>query len=544
MDIDGDGDLDIVTFNFASGDFLEYYQNSSVERNGVPDIDGFASAISRWGGFEFCSCENFAFGQTCSGSPILNKGPNTESLKVEHAGGHSILLHDFNEDGNLDILMGQDECSSLYFLANEGTNSAPDFNAFSRDLPLMGSLPEFPIFHGAYIVDQDLLITTNSSNPSSQNLANYSQSIYHYFQGSNLTTTAFLQEDMVDLGENTRPFFKGSASSGELIVTANSIMGNKTSGTAYHFMLDAEGLRLTEADYLNLSLLNLIDLQYQEYVDTDNRTSLFISGVEVINSTSVRKLLWSPSPEVQNLQELSVPEVQLRGNDHMEFFRHQGENYMLLARHTGELIRYKLIYGPGPKLELLDRNYLGFSDSPAHRNLKVHPVYTENDKIDLYTVDQRGILSHTPDFLRSSGSNNLLLQWQENILSTTRLGSDTWITSIPAAFGEKADLILGNTSGGLIHLEDISADPNPPDTRDPQIKIYPNPTLGPISIISSQSGEISVFNMLGQEIMQNIPIQENIPLEIDFYLPKGVYLVQLISSSGRTITKQVILNKW
>jgi len=46
QDMDGDGDLDILTFNFASGDYLEYYQNTSLERKGERDIDGFASAGS------------------------------------------------------------------------------------------------------------------------------------------------------------------------------------------------------------------------------------------------------------------------------------------------------------------------------------------------------------------------------------------------------------------------------------------------------------------------------------------------------------------
>src|SRR5690606_33721860 len=198
MDIDGDLDLDIVTFNFASGDFLEYYQNTSVERNGIPDIDGFASAITRWGGFEFCSCDNFAFGHDCSPSHGHRKIADEEGYKIEHAGGHSILLHDFNGDGNLDMLMGQDECNSLYFLANEGDNNTPDFNSFSKDLPVLDALPEFPIFHAAFLWNNYLIITTTSSSSASQNQADYSRSVYHYQEGSTLTTSSFLQEDMLD----------------------------------------------------------------------------------------------------------------------------------------------------------------------------------------------------------------------------------------------------------------------------------------------------------------------------------------------------------
>ena len=67
QDLDQDGDLDLVIFNFAQGDFLEYFKNTSVERKGNPDIDGFAFPVDFWGNFVFCGCNNFSFGQRCDG---------------------------------------------------------------------------------------------------------------------------------------------------------------------------------------------------------------------------------------------------------------------------------------------------------------------------------------------------------------------------------------------------------------------------------------------------------------------------------------------
>ncbi len=147
QDLDGDGDLDLLLFNFAVGDYLEYYRNTSIERKGSSDIDGFAFPVRHWGGFEFCGCGQISFGLTCDGRTLASPAAPLDQARVQHAGGHSLLYRDFTGDGIPDLLMGREECTTLYFLPNVGTSSNPKFTSFSKELPGFGSLPEFPRFH-------------------------------------------------------------------------------------------------------------------------------------------------------------------------------------------------------------------------------------------------------------------------------------------------------------------------------------------------------------------------------------------------------------
>ena len=107
QDLDGDGDLDLLLFNFAVGDYLEYYRNTSIERKGSSDIDSFAFPIRHWGGFEFCGCGQISFGLTCDGRSLASPTSPLDQARVQHAGGHSLLYRDFTGDGIPDLLMGR-----------------------------------------------------------------------------------------------------------------------------------------------------------------------------------------------------------------------------------------------------------------------------------------------------------------------------------------------------------------------------------------------------------------------------------------------------
>jgi len=541
MDIDDDGDLDIVTFNFAAGDYLEFYRNTSVERKGVPDIDGFAFPEPRWGNFEFCTCDSFSFGLTCAGLPINHIiDPDGDNYKIEHAGGHSIRYSDFNGDGIFDLLLGQDECNTLYFLPNIGSNASPLFDEFSTVLPGYGQLPEFPIFHASYLWQGKLLVSINSSSIAGVFNANYAENMFQLEKESGINKP-FLQTEILDLGENTRPFFKGFKNSGELIVTANSLFEGKVLGIAYRFEVIDNNWNLKEKDFLNLSSLDFTDLQYFEYQNALGQNTFWVTGVDTVNFALQRRLFYSLSPDFSNPIEIAVPVTGTRALDQVELFSYEGQDYLLLARQTGELVLFRIDFSDNGRLNLESRDFLGYSDNPATRNLSVHVL--PGAAPSLYAIDQRGVLVYIADFMNNNQRETVQIRLLGNELGQTRMGRNTWITSIEEPFSNQRDIILGNTAGGLEYLK-IEEDIITPGEGEFLIKVYPNPSVGNFMVLSSQNSKARLISVLGQVILEDIDIPALREKEIQAsYLAPGVYFLQLTNERGERRSKKLIIRK-
>ncbi|MCH6199772.1 T9SS type A sorting domain-containing protein [Aquiflexum sp. LQ15W] len=539
LDIDGDGDLDIATFNL--GDYVDFYLNTSVERKGTADIDRFAFPEPWWGRFEFCGCGTFSFGITCEGLPMGRLADAGPENRILHTGGHSMLYSDFDNDGVRDLLLGRDECNTLYFLPNKGTDRQPLFDAFSSEVPGFGTLPVFPIYHAAYLWENSLIISSNSSASAGVFKSDFTENVFEISKGSSglPTQRPFLQSDMLDLGENSRPYYKGLTTSGELVLTANSLLNGKVLGMAYRYSVDGDSWELIEKDFLGLSNLDFTDLQYFDYLNAANQQTFWISGVDTVNNSLQRRIFSGRNQDFTQMQEVLIPRTIVRPFDHLELFVFEGKDYLLLARQTGELLLYSIDLSASPVLTVLEEDFLGFSDNPGSRNLSVHVI--QGQKPSLYAIDQRGILFHITDFMNQSEGETVQVLLSENRTSQTKFGRNTWITSLAKPFSEERDLLLGNTAGGLEYLK-YQGEGTLPGDGEFLAKIYPNPNSGIFKVLVSQSGTGRIVNSLGQIMAEDILIPANVELEIQ--LPSaapGLYIFQFTNEKGIRISKKMIV---
>ncbi|MDN3687037.1 FG-GAP-like repeat-containing protein [Cyclobacterium jeungdonense] len=543
-DLDGDGDLDVLTFNFATGDYLEYYRNSSVERSGAPGIDGFASAVNRWGNFEFCGCDAISFGVTCGGQPITENFPPT-SLRTMHSGGHTLLYQDFNKDGTRDLLIGQDLCQTLYFLPNKATDNEPLFETFSKSLPDFGTLPEFPIFHSAFPLEEKLVVSSHSSEPALNSGADFSESVYLLQPGQSdpVETSAFLQEQMLDFGENSRPYFTGNRLQGNLYVGANLLTNKGVQGRIFEFELKDNTLRLINDDHMELSKTTVLEPGYQQFTNASGK-AFHVLSVEVYTNQIPEKKLWiSPFSSPEERIEISLPEFTLRGSDQVYLFHDSRDNYLLLARQTGELVLFSISGDIVPEVKLLEREFLNFADNPVSRNLSV--AVSSGPQPHLVAIDQRGVLYAAADILGMPEITPVSIQVKEQTFENTRYGRNTWLSFVPGLLGEEADLIVGNRAGGLEYLSRIQN----PDNEFPErmdALVFPNPSNGKkIQLIVNQPNVIlSVYDSNGKLIKSGFELTENERNEIELWgFPPGLYMLEFVAPNHPRLYKKLWLRR-
>ncbi|MEP6647745.1 MAG: T9SS type A sorting domain-containing protein [Saprospiraceae bacterium] len=210
-DIDNDGDLDILAFE-PGGSFINYYRNVSVENGWGSDSLRFVLDDLCWGKILENELNQEVY---LSDSPdMCSDGHITGEVPVipRHSGSTTLSL-DVDFDGDKDIFIG--DISSRHIVFGLNGLSAQESWIVDQDatFPSEDTVIDLPYFLGTFSVQLDddpepeLLVAVNS-----RALTEDRRSVWRYDDDPapgplkyKLTEKGFFQNDMIDLGSNSRP---------------------------------------------------------------------------------------------------------------------------------------------------------------------------------------------------------------------------------------------------------------------------------------------------------------------------------------------------
>lgn len=564
-DMDGDGDLDVITFS-PQGSFMEYHKNMSKETYGNCDSLNYQLATNCWGKITENSC-TVQFNQNCAFRPL---NQNYTINEKRHAGS-CLTCFDADGDADIDMLMGDISCNIIQYLKNTGSVASALVVDTTKLYPNAATQIKLNNFPCTYIVDvdgdnkKDLIATPNAFGSENFN------SVWYYKNTSTTNTVNFnfvkknlFQDEMIDVGQNSYPVLFDYNADGKkdlLIGTFGYYNVNtlKSQLTLYQNIgtLSQPSYSLVTRDLGNLSVQGLNNaMPTVGDVDGDGDIDILIGTSNGVvhwlknsagagNTCNFSSFLINPFSFTTN-SGTAAPQLFDINTD--------GKLDLLIGTRNGKIAYYQ---NNGtttiPSFTLITNNF---------GNVNV-TTNTSQFGTDAYA---------TPFFYNEVGSTKLLVgsvsgQIFQYQVPSVLTNSCTLITNNVNGWIEggqstilfedvnndgKRDAFVGNASGGLsffssksplVDLNELTV-----SKLSDQIVLYPNPTSNNLTLsinkIEIETATITFYDLLGKKVLTKKIIQNLESIDLND-LQAGIYFANInLKSNQQTfnIIKKIIKN--
>lgn len=579
LDMDGDGDLDIIAY-WSGGAKLYYYKNYQVE-DGYPNDSIIIKLADRcWGKLDQVFKRAHNLNVTCDNSGLTGLkpagGPNRHT-------GNCLCLFDSDGDGDYDYMDGNVSYSDLQYIKNgKVENSYPVDSMVSQDTTWQsnGHILNLPVWPATFWMDidqdgdKDLVFAAHLDGTE-----NYRSVAFYENTGSDASpvftfkSDSFILDNIMDAGTGSYPLFYDYDRDGkpDLIVgsdgyyQSNGAMRSKltyykNTSTAWN-----ASLTLQDLDFNDLFSDNLVGAAPAVGdLDNDGKDDLVLGKSDGTiafypntAATAAAQPDWHHSVNTQmQLTDSSGTVIDVFGNAAPFIYdlNHDGKPDLVVGSKYGYLAYYENISTVPGTVKL------------ALRNDKVGNVNPDSNTFIRYSVPFIGKMDNTgTDYILCGSKSGAIYRYDGFQTGNTTIAyptidtmysfiNDGW-RSAPAVAdidGDgKYEMVIGNIKGGLtIFSQNQAADINTAglsagNTKD--LRVYPNPAKDMLyfswtkSFVQDNELRIVLYTTTGQKVLQRTVQTTGQGTVISLHdIASGTYFCEVRSGVNKSINTVVI----
>lgn len=571
-DLDGDGDLDILSMN-QPGDKLIFYKNISLESGFTTDTLMFELADDCWGNIWL---PPFSQSFLLSSDPeqcAFFTGPTPIEDRSPPHGGSTLCTFDTDADGDKELLYGDLIYETITLGVNGGTPETAWMTGQDTTFP-SGNVPVgIPNLPATYYLDvnndgaRDLIASPNLIDGSPD------RETVHFYRNE---------------GSDEQPDFQFQTS--ELL--ADGILDFGTGAAPAIADVNADGL-------LDIVVANRFE--FAGGMEIPTLALLLNTGTPTAPAFDLKNRNWLDFSELDGFLARPTPTFGDLDND--------GDDDLLIGGEEGFLHLFENIAGAGMPMEFADPVFLwqnidvGKSAAPCIADVD------EDGLPDLLIGEQKGTVNYFPNLgtptepsfhpipeefpnnpffgeintqplgsavgysqpvVLDFGAEKQIVVgtfrgWMPRLLIDSdnlsvgafevldehwgdlREGRNTRLAFADLDSDGELDVVVGNDRGGIsLFRSPITVDgtvdvSEPTENELPTVRVFPNPTSGKVNLVGATEAEVAFFDMFGQLVFLEKISPGEASLDLGD-LPTGIYFLK-VKKGGLLVTKRLVVSK-